>query len=181
MKSSDRTILTINGGSSSIKFALFAGNCPLKALLRGGMERIGLPGATLSLKGSIPINNLSRAVTASDHNAALNSLMDCIEEHSQNHDLTAIGHRVVQGGPKQQPANNRPRIDPGTAATKPVRSGASSGRKPLHRDASTALLSCPKWPVSKRLSPRPAACSPDIANPAPLRSLRDTVRPISWV
>jgi acetate kinase len=106
MKSPDRRILTINGGSSSVKFALFAGNCPLKALLQGGIERIGLPGATLSLKGSNPINNLSRAITASDHNAALNSVMDCIEEHSQNHDLTAIGHRVVHGGPKY----SKPRI-----------------------------------------------------------------------
>jgi acetate kinase len=100
MKSPDRSILTINGGSSSIKFAVFGGDGPLKAVLQGGIEGIGLPGATLRLEGLNQNDNASHAVAASDHTAAVNSLMDCIEEHSQSHDLTAIGHRVVHGGPK---------------------------------------------------------------------------------
>ena len=100
MKSPDHRILTINGGSSSIKFALFVGDGPPKPVLQGGIERIGLPGATLRLKGLDPIDNISRPVAASDHTAAANALMDIIEEHSQNHDLAAIGHRVVHGGPK---------------------------------------------------------------------------------
>ena len=99
MKSPDRRILTINGGSSSIKFALFAGDDPPKAVLQGGIERIGQPGATLRLKGLNPIDNVSRPVAASDHTAAANALMDIIEEYSPNHDLAAIGHRVVHGGP----------------------------------------------------------------------------------
>ena len=55
MKPPDRRILTINGGSSSIKFALFAGDDPPKPVLQGGIERIGQPGATLRLKGLDPI------------------------------------------------------------------------------------------------------------------------------
>ena len=106
MKSPDRSILTINGGSSSIKFAVFAGDGPLKAVLQGGIEGIGLPGATLRLEGLNRNDNGSHAVAASDHTAAVNSLMDCIEEHSQSHDLTAIGHRVVHGGPNY----SKPRI-----------------------------------------------------------------------
>ena len=100
MKSPDRRILTINGGSSSIKFALFEGDRPPKAVLQGGIERIGLPGANLRVKGLTRADNASRAVAAPDHTAAVNTLMDCIEEHSQNHVLTAVGHRVVHGGPK---------------------------------------------------------------------------------
>ena len=99
MKSPDRRILTINGGSSSIKFAVFAGNDPPKAVLQGGIERIGQPGATVHLKGLKPIDNVSRPVAAPDHSAAVNAMIDIIEERSQNHDLTAIGHRVVHGGP----------------------------------------------------------------------------------
>ena len=33
-------ILTINGGSSSIKFALFEAGAPLRRILEGGIERI---------------------------------------------------------------------------------------------------------------------------------------------
>ena len=40
-------ILTINGGSSSIKFALFEAGDSLRRILEGGIERIGLPQATL--------------------------------------------------------------------------------------------------------------------------------------
>ena len=39
-------ILTINGGSSSIKFALFEARDSLRRILEGGVERIGLPEAT---------------------------------------------------------------------------------------------------------------------------------------
>jgi acetate kinase len=99
MEPPDRRILTINGGSSSIKFAVFAGNDPPKAVLQGGIERIGQPGATVHLKGLKPIDNVSRPVAAPDHSAAVSAMIDIIEERSQNHDLTAIGHRVVHGGP----------------------------------------------------------------------------------
>jgi acetate kinase len=40
-------ILTINGGSSSIKFALFEVGDSLRRILEGGSERIGLTEATL--------------------------------------------------------------------------------------------------------------------------------------
>jgi len=44
-------ILTINGGSSSIKFALFeTGGESLRRIL-GRIDRIGQPGATLRVKG----------------------------------------------------------------------------------------------------------------------------------
>ncbi len=36
-------ILTINGGSSSIKFALFEAGDSLRRILEGSIERIGLP------------------------------------------------------------------------------------------------------------------------------------------
>jgi acetate kinase len=52
MKPADPCILTINGGSSIIKFALFEAGNPLRRILEGGIERIGLPEATLRVKGS---------------------------------------------------------------------------------------------------------------------------------
>ena len=100
MKSANPRILTINGGSSSIKFALFEAGDSLRQILEGGIERIGLPEATLRVKGLNPADNFSRLVTAPDHTAAVGALMDWIEERTGRDALTAVGHRVVHGGPK---------------------------------------------------------------------------------
>ena len=100
MKPVDPRILTINGGSSSIKFALFEAGDSLRRILEGGIERIGLPEATLRVKGLNQSDNFSQSVTAPDHTAAVGVLMDWIESHSGRDALTAVGHRVVHGGPK---------------------------------------------------------------------------------
>jgi len=93
-------VLTINGGSSSIKFAVFEVGDALRRMMEGGIERIGLPEATLRVKGVNPADNFSRSVTAPDHVVAAGALMDWIEERSRRETLTAVGHRVVHGGPK---------------------------------------------------------------------------------
>jgi acetate kinase len=54
MTSAGPRILTINGGSSSIKFALFEAGGPLRRILEGVVERIGLPDAVLQVKGANP-------------------------------------------------------------------------------------------------------------------------------
>jgi acetate kinase len=93
-------ILTINGGSSSIKLALFEAGDSLRRILEGGIERIGLPEATLRVKGLNPADNFSRPVTATDHTVAVDALMDWIEERTGRDGMAAVGHRVVHGGPK---------------------------------------------------------------------------------
>jgi acetate kinase len=92
--------LTINGGSSSIKFALFEAGDSLPRILEGAIERIGLPQAALRVKGANPADNFSRPVTAPDHTVAVGVLMDWIEERVGSDALAAVGHRVVHGGPK---------------------------------------------------------------------------------
>jgi len=93
-------ILTINGGSSSIKFAVFEAGDSLRRILEGAIERIGLPETTLRVKGLEQADNFSRSVTAPDHTVAVGALMDWIEERVGRDGLTAVGHRVVHGGPK---------------------------------------------------------------------------------
>jgi acetate kinase len=100
MKFAKPRILTINGGSSSIKFALFEAGGTLRRILSGEVERVGLPDATLRVKGLNQADNFSRLVTAPDHKVAVGMLMDWIEERSGRDTLTAVGHRVVHGGPK---------------------------------------------------------------------------------
>ena len=75
-------ILTINGGSSSIKFALFEAADSLRRILGGGIERIGRPETVLRVKGVSEEDAFWRAVPAADHKAAVGSLVDWIEERS---------------------------------------------------------------------------------------------------
>jgi len=100
MKPSNPRVLTINGGSSSIKFALFEAGDSLRRILEGGIERIGLPEASLRVKGLNQADNFSRLVTAPDHTVAVGAPMDWIEERRERDALAAVGHRVVHGGPK---------------------------------------------------------------------------------
>jgi acetate kinase len=99
MKPVNPSILAINGGSSSIKFALFKVGNSFERVLEGEIDRIGLPGAILRVKGMNQADNFSRSVTASDHAKAVSLLIDWFEKRSGGDALTAIGHRVVQGGP----------------------------------------------------------------------------------
>ena len=57
-------ILTINGGSSSIKFALFEASDSFQRILEGGIDRVGLPNATLRVKGINPADNFSKPIAA---------------------------------------------------------------------------------------------------------------------
>ena len=100
MQPANPRILTINGGSSSIKFALFEAGDSLRRILEGGIERIGLPEATFVARGLNKADNFTRSVTAANHTAAVGVLMDWIEEPIRRGELTAVGHRVVHGGPK---------------------------------------------------------------------------------
>jgi len=100
MKPANPLILTINGGSSSIKFAVFEAGFPLQRILVGEIERIGLPESSLRVKGLDPAHNFLRPITATDHVAAVGELMDWIGECPGLDALIAVGHRVVHGGPK---------------------------------------------------------------------------------
>jgi len=93
-------ILTINGGSSSIKFAIFEAGEPCQRIMEGGIDRIGLQGATLKVKGSNPAENATQPVTVPDHTVAVGLLMDWIEKRGGREKLAAVGHRIVHGGPK---------------------------------------------------------------------------------
>ncbi len=100
MKQAKPLILTINGGSSSIKFALFEAADALPRMLDGAIERIGLAEAILRVKDLKRMDGFSRPVAAPDHKAAGDVLMNWLEERISRNALAAVGHRVVHGGPK---------------------------------------------------------------------------------
>jgi acetate kinase len=100
MAASSSRILTINGGSSSIKFALFEAARAPRQILSGMIERIGLSDAIFRVKHATPAASFCREVTAPNHTVAVGMLMDWIEKDAPCGELTAVGHRVVHGGPK---------------------------------------------------------------------------------
>ena len=99
MKSTQEKILTINGGSSSIKFSFFAANPSLHLKLTGRIERIGTSDATLSVHEADGGDSFTRPIVAEDYQQSVAVLMDWIAQREQDSRLVAVGHRVVHGGP----------------------------------------------------------------------------------
>jgi acetate kinase len=103
MKPGDSHILTINGGSSSIKFALYAAVEPLKRGLYGTVDRIGLSGTNLTFHDADGKPQASRELIAADHKSAANSLLDWLETQLDFTAVKAVGHRVVHGMKHTEP------------------------------------------------------------------------------
>jgi acetate kinase len=96
-------ILTINGGSSSIRFALYEAGDPLKRGLHGKIDRIGLSGTNLTFKDATGNEHESLSIAASDHRSAADILIDWLVEQGALASVRAIGHRVVHGMKHIQP------------------------------------------------------------------------------
>jgi acetate kinase len=92
-------ILTINGGSSSIKFALFQADNPLKRGLYGKVDRIGLSGTNLTFNDPAKKKQESRKLAAADHKSAANFLIDWLEEQKSFKSVRHDTHRARAGDP----------------------------------------------------------------------------------
>jgi acetate kinase len=103
MKRARLSVLTINGGSSSIKFAFYHANGPLQRGLYGKVDRIGLPGTNLTFNASPDHQPASRIIQASDHRSAANSLIDWLEDQHEFMSVGGVGHRVVHGMKHTEP------------------------------------------------------------------------------
>ena len=104
MKKAGPRVLTINGGSSSIKFSLFEASGSLRRIYEGAIERIGQTEATLRVKGLRTEDNFSHGVKISDHSVAVSVLMDWLRQQHDSETISAVGHRIVHGGPKYSKA-----------------------------------------------------------------------------
>lgn len=94
-------ILTINGGSSSVKFALYQTDAGWQRVLSGKIDRIGLHGANLSFRDSHLQNSFS--IEAANHSLAANFLLDWLAKEIDFSSVVAVGHRVVHGMSHIQP------------------------------------------------------------------------------
>jgi acetate kinase len=93
-------ILTINAGSSSLKFALFrASKTPARELV-GKFERIGLKGGKLSVMDFTTHRREERAFDAANHIACVPQLEELLRAKAGMQNIRAVGHRIVHGGPR---------------------------------------------------------------------------------
>ena len=85
-------ILTINAGSSSVKFAVYEAAAEPELLLVGQVENLG-PVAVLQVKG-----RNSREIGPADHAGALRAILEAAAPVLNSHRLAGVGHRIVHGG-----------------------------------------------------------------------------------
>src|SRR5260370_31268216 len=94
----DSFILTINAGSSSLKFALFrAGNAPARELV-GKFERIGLPEGRFTVTDIAANKRQERSFQAPNHIACVPLLAEMLKHKAEVSAVRAVGHRVVHCG-----------------------------------------------------------------------------------
>ncbi len=98
-----RVVLTVNGGSSSIKFALYRADSPTTRLLSGKIERIGLPNPILTIRDGAS-KTAPRVIRAPNHRAAGEFLIGWLDHHAGFAEVIGVGHRVVHGGIKLREA-----------------------------------------------------------------------------
>lgn len=101
-QNSVEVILVINCGSSSLKFSLIQAACG-KSLLSGLAECLATSQARIKIKQNLDLSNKKPSETTSlvapfDHQVALNTLVEKLQQLKLVNNIVAVGHRVVHGG-----------------------------------------------------------------------------------
>jgi len=95
-------ILTLNAGSSSVKFAAFARDAAgLEALASGQIEGLGAA-ATFSAESTSGAKSgyaFDESHGRVDHHVAVGAILKWLRETHFDREIVAVGHRIVHGGP----------------------------------------------------------------------------------
>lgn len=94
MMRDDAYLLTVNAGSSSVKFALFGANNLTNEVLQASIENIGQDPSRMIINGVVS------PVDAPTHSVATSLLADAVSKEVPTKHIAAVGHRIVHGGSK---------------------------------------------------------------------------------
>ncbi len=103
-------VLTVNAGSSSLKFNLFDCEESLQSIFHGEIAGIGTDHATLSFGYGKSDLITREPLPVSDIAAAGNHLPGILEKHTDIGSLVGIGHRIVHGMDHTAPARITSRL-----------------------------------------------------------------------
>ena len=108
------TVLTLNGGSSSIRFALYDAQDAGTKLLDGKIDRIGVGGTCMSIARTQNGETVKThtAIDAKNHQSVVEYLATWLGSQPFFADLGGVGHRVVHGMTHSNPE----RVTPGLLA-----------------------------------------------------------------
>jgi acetate kinase len=109
MPSPKARVLALNGGSSSIRFAVYELDETSERIVHGQLDRIGLPGSTLTVTEAGQAATTIQ-VNADDQPAAVAFLLDWLAAHTDFGTIRAVGHRVVHGMAHHAPERITPAL-----------------------------------------------------------------------
>ncbi len=95
-RQSGSRILTVNGGSSSIKFSIFDARETLNRTWSGKIDRIGLGATTFEFHHSLKSQG-RQAIDVVDFRSATDFLVQWLDDRVGLSSIDAAGHRVVHG------------------------------------------------------------------------------------
>jgi acetate kinase len=102
MGADKNNILTINGGSSSIKFAIYNEE-NLSPILNGEVENIGSQKTSLHYYNVITKQKNSLDINVTEQNEIIHFLIDWLEKQDGIDFVKSIGHRIVHGMDHTEP------------------------------------------------------------------------------
>jgi acetate kinase len=102
-------VLTINGGSSSIRFAIYEAGAVLQRVLDGKMDRVSMSGTNL-IANSAGGPAVSRTLRTANHKTAIAFLLDWLEAQPVFASVKAVGHRIVHGMKHLEPELVTPKL-----------------------------------------------------------------------
>ena len=102
-------ILALNGGSSSIRFAVYEADEQPRLRLNGKVDRIGLSGTRL-VTSSEGAGSTALRLGRLDHRAAVKVLLEWLTAQPVFTEVRGAGHRVVQGMEHTEPEAVTPKL-----------------------------------------------------------------------
>ncbi|MDB5325685.1 MAG: acetate kinase, partial [Phycisphaerales bacterium] len=91
-------ILTVNGGSSSIKFAVFSADSLGARVFSGQIERVGMPVAMLSVRDAEAAAPTTSQIVDATFDECVRQVLSSVRQRLGRSRVVAIAHRLVRGG-----------------------------------------------------------------------------------